>query len=79
VWALCGQIDYQWKNTDMSWKVWTFKRTDRPRYETFESREAAFHRACDLLHIVLRIEGPNGERIAIAEIEKWCRGSRTRT
>ena len=61
----------------MSWKVWSFKRTDRPRSETFESKKAAFERACELIHIVIRIEGPNGERIEVAEIEKWCRGRRT--
>jgi hypothetical protein len=54
----------------MSWKVWSFKRTDRPRSETFESKKAAFERACELIHIVIRIEGPNGERIGVAEIEK---------
>ncbi len=61
----------------MPWKVWTFKRTDRPRSETFESKTAAFQRACDQIHIVIRIEGPDGERIQIAEIEKWCRGRRS--
>jgi len=64
----------------MSWKLWTIKRPDRPRSEIFESREAALHRAGDLIpqiHVkVIRIVGPDGEWIGLAEIEKWCRTHR---
>jgi hypothetical protein len=64
----------------MSWKLWTIKRSEKPGFQRLESREDALHRACDLLqqiHVkVIRIEGPNGERIALAEIEKWCRANR---
>lgn len=64
----------------MSWKLWTIKRPDRPRSDTFESKEAALQRACDLIrqiHVkVIRIVGPNDEWIGLAEIEKWCRAHR---
>jgi hypothetical protein len=64
----------------MSWKLWTIKRPERPRFDTVESRDAALHRACDLIqqvHVkVIRIQGPDGEWIGLAEIEKWCRAHR---
>jgi hypothetical protein len=50
-------------------------------HDTLETEEAALGAACRALHPppgrdpepVLRIEGPNGERISLEEIEEYCR------
>jgi DNA primase len=65
------------------WKVFSADR-DRPgeeMHDTLETEEAALGAACRALHPppgrdpepVLRIEGPNGERISLEEIEEYCR------
>jgi hypothetical protein len=65
----------------MKWKLWTRYENISPPdegSEQFDSEGAARERACYIFrrqsHVkILRIEGPNGERIEAAEILAWCK------
>lgn len=65
----------------MKWKLYTRNENIKPiteGSEPFDSKEAAMAAACNRMplptHVsIVRIEGPNGERIESKEIVEWCK------
>jgi hypothetical protein len=67
------------QENNSKWKLWFKSRSSapfEPQYGEYDTKDAALRAACEMMKVpgkeVLRIEGPNGERIERNAIARYC-------
>ena len=66
-----------WEHGQMAWVVHYWDEINNRNISSSEvsTQEDAMQNACNLMqhgHVVSHVAGPNGERIDIVDIRKWC-------
>ena len=66
-----------WEHEQMAWVVHYWDEINNRNISSSEisTQEDAMQKACNLMqqgHVVSHVAGPNGERIDIVDIRKWC-------